>query len=459
MLLVLIRIQRKIWVIGIEPVQEGSGDPSPDNVRPISGWTGANIIKCGHNAFDLSWMLLPTGTLENGVLTDTVANLSVTFNATNYIPNTKYYDRIYISVTAKREGSGSANRGLMFIVRYDDGTESEIIVFMNTATDYVTKTAVTAMGKKVIGLRIGYGVSGNTRWYIKDVMVTVGGNTTAYEPYAGTTYPITLPSAAGTVYGGELDVVKGELKVDRAIVDLGTLSWTRRNNPTAALSDTYIFTSSPRLDPLPQFNNQSGILSSYKYVGRYQNLSQNKTGGFIYSYDLAIRDDDYTDAEEFKNSVSGQTYCYPLKTPQTYSLTPTEISTLLGANTLYADCGPIQEASYFSRDYVPVASNTGLITITDGVEAPIDSLKIHFEPVQEGSGDPSPENVRLISGWTGVNVTRTGKNLFGGLDFANALHDVSNSSTIDTTAKTVTFDRVGSKNEQGFWVADVFKCS
>ena len=33
----------KNFVINIEPVQSGSGDPSPDNVRPISGWTGANV--------------------------------------------------------------------------------------------------------------------------------------------------------------------------------------------------------------------------------------------------------------------------------------------------------------------------------------------------------------------------------------------------------------------------------
>lgn len=29
--------------VSIEPVQEGSGNPSSDNVRPITGWTGANI--------------------------------------------------------------------------------------------------------------------------------------------------------------------------------------------------------------------------------------------------------------------------------------------------------------------------------------------------------------------------------------------------------------------------------
>lgn len=31
-------------------------------------------------------------------------------------------------------------------------------------------------------------------------------------------------------------------------------------------------------------------------------------------------------------------------------------------------------------------------------QAPINSLKIHFFPIQSGSGDPSPENIRPISG-------------------------------------------------------------
>ena len=42
---------------------------------------------------------------------------------------------------------------------------------------------------------------------------------------------------------------------------------------------------------------------------------------------------------------------------------------------------------------------------------PIESLKIHFLPKQEGSGDPSPINNRPITGWTGCNLFRTKKNL------------------------------------------------
>ena len=43
--------------------------------------------------------------------------------------------------------------------------------------------------------------------------------------------------------------------------------------------------------------------------------------------------------------------------------------------------------------------------------ANIESLKCHFLPVQEGSGDPSPENVRPINGWQGCNIYKTGKNI------------------------------------------------
>ena len=33
---------------------------------------------------------------------------------------------------------------------------------------------------------------------------------------------------------------------------------------------------------------------------------------------------------------------------------------------------------------------------------PIQSLKVYFGPIQSGSGDPSPNNVRTISGKTSI---------------------------------------------------------
>lgn len=42
---------------------------------------------------------------------------------------------------------------------------------------------------------------------------------------------------------------------------------------------------------------------------------------------------------------------------------------------------------------------------------PIESLKFHFLPKQAGSEVPSPTNIRPITGWTGLNGRRSGRNL------------------------------------------------
>lgn len=58
-------------IVGIEPVQSGSGDPSPENVRPITGWTGANVYRTGKNLFDIDdkteigWAALADDIKEN----------------------------------------------------------------------------------------------------------------------------------------------------------------------------------------------------------------------------------------------------------------------------------------------------------------------------------------------------------------------------------------------------------
>lgn len=45
-----------------------------------------------------------------------------------------------------------------------------------------------------------------------------------------------------------------------------------------------------------------------------------------------------------------------------------------------------------------------IVSISDALAAPLRSLVANIEPVQSGSGDPSPDNVRPISGWSEVNV-------------------------------------------------------
>lgn len=63
----------------------------------------------------------------------------------------------------------------------------------------------------------------------------------------------------------------------------------------------------------------------------------------------------------------------------------------------------LNDISYYAK---PIISNVLLATFeADGL--PLNSLKVSVEAKQAGSGTPSPENVRPISGWDAVVVTDT----------------------------------------------------
>ena len=37
--------------------------------------------------------------------------------------------------------------------------------------------------------------------------------------------------------------------------------------------------------------------------------------------------------------------------------------------------------------------------------------KIYFQHIQDGTGTPSPDNVRALSGWDKITINQTGKNM------------------------------------------------
>ena len=65
---------------------------------------------------------------------------------------------------------------------------------------------------------------------------------------------------------------------------------------------------------------------------------------------------------------------------------------------------------YDAYSALPSDTASGAIaSFPDGADdAPVKSLVAQIAPVQSGSGDPSPTNIRPISGWTSATVTRTG---------------------------------------------------
>ena len=154
-----------------------------------------------------------------------------------------------------------------------------------------------------------------------------------------TTYSITFPAAAGTVYGGTLDVTTGKLTVDRAIVDLGTKKWylspsAGRTRFRASITDIARISSPNIVAPM--------LCSEYKtetanntYSGR-QGISLQQNAADVYVYDAQKES---MSAADFKAAMSGVQLVYELATPIVYDLTPTEVKTLLAQNNIWADCG------------------------------------------------------------------------------------------------------------------------
>lgn len=165
------------------------------------------------------------------------------------------------------------------------------------------------------------------------VVVSVSPTTSASD---ATVYSVSFASA-GTVYGGEVDVVSGVLTVDRAMVDLGTLNWTKRNTSSGhfrftANADIYMPSSTSAL-PNIICSAYPTITPDASWLG-VSGASCNNS-----AQQILISDENYTDATSFKTAMNGVQVVYELATPQTYQLTPTEVDLLLGQNNVWNDCG------------------------------------------------------------------------------------------------------------------------
>jgi hypothetical protein len=77
---------------------------------------------------------------------------------------------------------------------------------------------------------------------------------------------------------------------------------------------------------------------------------------------------------------------------------------------------PLPQNAYLLKSVANLPQ--AIASFKDGADAPMKSLKVAIEPQQEGSGDPSPTNVRPISGRTEVNVS-VSPNLLVGTNWKN----------------------------------------
>ncbi len=133
------------------------------------------------------------------------------------------------------------------------------------------------------------------------------------------------------VFGGSYNPVSGELVVNSAIVDLGTLNWVFEDNVRFYTTDIASSVYKPG-----DYNLAKTICSEYRYVA-YMDRADNTIFIGTPSGRLYIADSRFTDATTFKTAMQGVQLCYELATPIIYHLSPDEIKLLSGVNTIWTD--------------------------------------------------------------------------------------------------------------------------
>ena len=178
-------------VVSLEPKQEGTGDPSPDNVRAISGWDSVTVNVRGKNLFNIS-------KIEN--------NYQITNNGDGTLTITPGIGTI-AAMTGKtlRELCDGITPGTYTINA--ETTASNKIVYTQVIGAWTFGTSKTLTDEMLDSMLYLYASGVNTTATISDIQLEFGSTPTPYEPYQpGTTAQLSLPE---TIYGGAVNSVTG----------------------------------------------------------------------------------------------------------------------------------------------------------------------------------------------------------------------------------------------------------
>ena len=92
-----------------------------------------------------------------------------------------------------------------------------------------------------------------------------------------------------------------------------------------------------------------------------------------------------------------------------------------------------------SNEYVTVTGNPVSFTAK---AAPLKQLSVAFSPVQSGTGNPSPDNVRPISGWDSLNVYHSGADTSNPQTISISLGETVYSGTVDVISGVLTVTHI-----------------
>lgn len=326
------------------------------NICPISGHTGAELIRTGKN-------LIPTiydgDVIRNGVTFEVKQDgVHATGTATGVI---------YYNVVVRNAAASPWIVPGTYTLKETGASQSTVdIRIAEIANQRLLATAKTSATTFTITEKVQYFCffyipSGTV---FSDTVLTpqfeLSSSDTEYEPYDGDTYSVTFPE---TIYGGSHDFVSGKAVSTYEIFNLKAFNPNRilqyAYNGKNGVAFQYAYTITATRDA--GWCNVAPVSTTTAYnADHYMWFGVNSSTVFW----IGILDALGMTFDEFKTWIANNDVIITrrLASPIEYDLTPQEVTSLLGKNNVWSNDGDISELIYMFTDEI-IINNEGMPAI------------------------------------------------------------------------------------------------
>lgn len=292
------------------------------NICPITGYTGAEVTRTGKNVYDASSDVTGSRIDADGTI---ATSSGMQYSQLIPVESSSIYTFSLLS---------ASNSATYTVNGYgEDGAWKTNLVSATTTASSRRYTYSVSVPSDVRYVRIS---RSTTR--VNQVQLEHDTTVSDYETYQGTTYPITFPSEAGTVYDGHVTIEKdgsGTLVVSTRYTIFPSDSYWAWNSSIKGflVSSSIMLSGNLYLDKRATCNVFPKVESSTTATNACVTFS-NQRIAFCNLDTIGINDVATWKAFLNANEVSA---VYPLATPITIPLTAPQITTLLGTNNLWSD--------------------------------------------------------------------------------------------------------------------------
>lgn len=338
-----------------------------ENICPIEGWDGVTVTRCGKNIYSGEQLANLFGRIiyedEDGKY------IGIGGGKTYNFPDGLFKENTVYTFIFTFKGENIPSTSLCYYITYTDGSSTSV-----NCTNGLQMIAKTTVANKTVK-----GITQITRGYSRKVYLDGFGifegiiTANDFEPYSGTTQTIQFPK---TIYGGYVDLVRGEVVETEQAIDLKDVNWQYSLVQYRFYKGGYSQFQSAERQTLPLPYIACNVYNPKNWGSHVTKSDTNDQTISFNAENISVRDLRFNDSiADFKEYLESENAIVVLRlvTPNTYTLTLTPITTLSGTNNLWTTANGNIQISYYrhsddSYQHInaqAIASNDNYLLVTD----------------------------------------------------------------------------------------------